>query len=342
MDGIIRISEARARVEHKLGRELGPQITALLDEQAIEDICLNPDGRLWVKRRGQGFACVGRMSRSQAESAIGTVAALQGTTINHDRPILETELPIDGSRFEALVAPVVSAPTFAIRRRAAAVFGLADYESSGILSNHRVCAEWSRPALRHFHERVRDRSHREVLIEAVQERLNILVVGATGAGKTTLVNALLAEIAQRTPHDRTVLIEDTIELNCTIDNHVALRSTAQISMLQCLRATMRLKPTRIIVGEVRGAEALTLLKAWNTGHPGGVCTVHANDAHAGLMRLESLINEATPAPQQALIAEAVDLVVFIDEDSLHPAGRVVREVAVVTGYSNGSYQFSYV
>jgi len=109
------------------------------------------------------------------------------------------------------------------------------------------------------------------------------------------------------------------------------------SMLDCLRACMRLKPTRIVVGEVRGAEAHTLLKAWNTGHPGGAATVHANDGLSGLIRLESLIAEATNAPQQVLIAEAVDLVVFVDEEPSVPAGRKVREVLLVTGYSNGEY-----
>jgi type IV secretion system protein TrbB len=109
-------------------------------------------------------------------------------------------------------------------------------------------------------------------------------------------------------------------------------------MLECLRACMRLKPTRIVVGEVRGAEAHTLLKAWNTGHPGGAATIHANDAVSGLVRLESLIAEATSAPQQILIAEAVDVVVFIDEESELAAGRKVKEVLLVTGYRNGQYQ----
>jgi type IV secretion system protein VirB11 len=113
-------------------------------------------------------------------------------------------------------------------------------------------------------------------------------------------------------------------------------------MLDCLRACLRLKPTRIVVGEVRGGEAHTMLKAWNTGHPGGAATVHANDALSGLVRLESLLAEATSAPQQTLIAEAIDLVVFIDEEPDLPAGRKVREVMVVTGYERGQYSVEYV
>ena len=141
------------------------------------------------------------------------------------------------------------------------------------------------------------------------------------------------------PADRIIVIEDTPELQCNIENSVALLSSWKVTMLDCLRACMRLKPNRIAVGEVRGAEALTLLKAWNTGHPGGFATVHANDAVAGLVRLESLVAEATSAPQQRLIAEAVDVVAFIDEDPASPAGRKVRELILVTGYDNGRYEF---
>jgi type IV secretion system protein VirB11 len=144
-------------------------------------------------------------------------------------------------------------------------------------------------------------------------------------------------MAELAPNDRVISIEDTTELQCRVENHVALRAVGQVTMLDCLRACMRLKPTRIVVGEVRGAEAHTLLKAWNTGHPGGLATVHANDALSGLLRLESLVAEATSAPQQKLIGEAVDLVVFIDEESSLLAGRKVREVMLVTGYEHGRY-----
>jgi type IV secretion system protein VirB11 len=149
-------------------------------------------------------------------------------------------------------------------------------------------------------------------------------------------------LAQLAPHDRVISIEDTTELQCAVRNYVDLRAVGSVSMLDCLRACLRLKPTRIVVGEVRGGEAHTMLKAWNTGHPGGAATVHANDAMSGLVRLESLLAEATSAPQQTLIAEAVDLVVFIDEEPDLPAGRKVREVMVVTGYERGQYSVEYV
>jgi type IV secretion system protein VirB11 len=156
------------------------------------------------------------------------------------------------------------------------------------------------------------------------------------------VNSILDALAQIAPDDRVITIEDTMELQCPVQNCVDLRAVGTVTMLECLRASMRLKPTRIVVGEVRGAEAHVMLKAWNTGHPGGAATVHANDALSGLVRLESLVAEATAASQQNLIAEAIDLVVFIDEESALAAGRKVREVLVVTGYESGHYTVEYV
>jgi type IV secretion system protein VirB11 len=281
------------------------------------------------------------MSPTQAASALSTIAAWRDTVLNHERPILETELPLDGSRFEGLVAPIVRRPVFAIRLRPKRIFSLAEYEHAGILT----CKDDPLNTFRKrdsFLEDIRGRSHAEVIRAAVAGKKNILTVGATGSGKTTFVNAVLDVMAQIAPDDRVVSIEDTTELQCSVRNHVELLAVGNVSMLDCLRACMRLKPTRIVVGEVRGPEALTMLKAWNTGHPGGAATVHANDALSGLIRLESLVAEATSAPQQMLIAEAVDLVVFVDQEPELQAGRKVREVAVVTGYRNGRYLVEYV
>jgi type IV secretion system protein VirB11 len=329
--------EQHQRLEVKLRRELGDLVLRLLDDNLTEDILLNPDGSLWVKRMGHGFSRVGEMPPAQAASALGTIAEWRGTVLNHERPILETELPIDGSRFEGIVSPVVRRPVFAIRLRPRKIFSLDDYESDGILTDGTDPLNQLR---RHdnFLDGVRGLKHGDVIRAAVRARKNILVVGSTGSGKTTLVNAILDSLARLTPHDRVISIEDTTELQCPVKNYLDLRAVGGVTMLDCLRACMRLKPTRIVVGEVRGAEAHTLLKAWNTGHPGGAATVHANDALSGLIRLESLVAEATNAPQHALIAEAVDLVVFVDEESGVKAGRKVREVLLVTGYSNGNYQ----
>jgi type IV secretion system protein VirB11 len=329
--------EQHQRLEVKLRRELGDQVLRLLDDNLTEDILLNPDGSLWVKRVGHGFSRMGEMPAAQAASALGTIAAWRGTVLNHEHPILETELPIDGSRFEGIVSPVVRRPVFAIRLRPRKIFSLDDYEVDGILTDGTDPLNQLRRR-DNFLDGVRGLKHGEVIRAAVLARTNILVVGSTGSGKTTLVNAILDSLARLTPQDRVISIEDTTELQCPVKNYLDLRAVGHVTMLECLRACMRLKPTRIVVGEVRGAEAHTLLKAWNTGHPGGAATVHANDALSGLIRLESLVAEATSAPQQTLIAEAVDLVVFVDEESSVKAGRKVREVLLVTGYSNGNYQ----
>jgi type IV secretion system protein VirB11 len=333
--------EHRHRLETKLKRELGDQVLALLNDDTTEDVVLNPDSSLWWKRMGGGFTAVGEIPAAQASSALSTIAAWRGTVLNHEHPILETELPIDGSRFEGIVSPVVRQPVFAVRLRPRRIFRLNEYEAAGILTAKDDPLNHLR---RHddFLNAVRGLTHAEIIRAAVRAKKNIVVVGSTGSGKTTFVNACLDALATLAPDDRVISIEDTTELQCAVKNYLDLRAVGNITMLDCLRACMRLKPTRIVVGEVRGAEAHTLLKAWNTGHPGGLATVHANDAVSGLIRLESLVAEATSAPQQTLIAEAVDVVIFVDEEPQLAAGRKVREVLLVTGYSNGNYTVEHV
>ncbi|WP_254066664.1 P-type conjugative transfer ATPase TrbB [Acidisoma sp. S159] len=298
----------------KLRRELGTLICGLLEDRDVIEIMLNPDGTLWVDRLGGDMAPVGFMSAMRAESLMGTVAAVFRTTITRERPFLECELPLDGSRFEALIPPIVAAPTFTIRRRAVKVYSLSDYVSSGVMTAPQCVA----------------------IEGAIRDRRNILVVGGTTTGKTTLTNALLRSIAEAAPDQRLVIIEDTPELQCEIENHVMLRTSPHVDQLMCLKLTMRLRPDRICLGEVRGPEALALLKAWNTGHPGGICTVHANSARAGLIRIEQLIAEATQAPMQALISEAVDVIVSIAKTA---EGRRIQEVVNVHGYVGGRYVF---
>ncbi|MCW3477674.1 P-type conjugative transfer ATPase TrbB [Limobrevibacterium gyesilva] len=311
--------EQSRRVAESLKRQLGP-FCPLLAEPGLVELMLNADGTVWADRLGQGMSPVGTMQAASAESFIGTVASTLRSTVTRETPILECELPcyppFEGSRFEALVPPVVSAPVFTIRRRASAVFTLAAYERKGIMSA----------------------PQRRAIESAVVRRQNILVVGGTGTGKTTLVNAVIDQMVRATPQHRLVIIEDTSELQCSARNAVAMRATDTIDMQRLLKATMRLRPDRIIVGEVRGGEALSLLKAWNTGHPGGICTVHANHARGGLQRLEQLIAEASRTPMRALIADAVNLIVSIVKADGSP-GRRIDEVVAVTGFVDGDYRF---
>jgi type IV secretion system protein VirB11 len=231
---------------------------------------------------------------------------------------------------------------FAIRLRPRKIFTLDDYKSAGILTRKEDSLNGGAGRKKSFIESVRGLEHAEIIKRAVRARMNILTVGRTGSGKTTLANAVLDAVAKETPNDRVVTVEDTTELQCGVKNFVDLRAIGNVSLDDCVRACLRLRPTRIIVGEVRGAEALKLLKSWATGHPGGIATIHGNDALAGLIQLENLVAEATSAPKQTLIAETIQLVIFIDQEGSIPAGRRVREVPVVTGYEDGRYMLTYV
>jgi type IV secretion system protein VirB11 len=244
----------------------------------------------WVKQMGTGFMRVGQMSGSQAVCAMNTIASMRSMVLNYERPVLETELPLDGSRFEGLIPPVVRHPVFAIRRRPKRIFTLDQYCRSGILTGKADPLNRLRRR-ENFADQLTGLSHVDVIRAAIAAKKNILTAGSTGSGKTTFTNAILDGIADISPNDRVISIEDTTELQCSVENYADLRAVGSVTMLDCLRACMRLKPNRIVVGEVRGAEAHTMLKAWNTGHPGGAATVHANDALSGLIRLEAWLRK---------------------------------------------------
>lgn len=309
-------SEASARGAKMLRTALGPSIAAWLDDPAIVEVMLNPDGRLWVDRLGSGLADTGeRLSVSDGERIIRLVAHHIGAEVHGDRPRVSAELPETGERFEGLIPPVAAAPTFAIRKPAVAVFTLDDYVAGGIMSAGQAAA----------------------LRKAVAERCNILVAGGTSTGKTTLTNALLAEVAKTS--DRVVLIEDTRELQCAAPNLVALRTKDGVaSLADLVRSSLRLRPDRIPIGEVRGAEALDLLKAWGTGHPGGIGTIHAGSAIGALRRMEQLIQEAVVTVPRALIAETIDLIAVL---SGRGAERRLAELARVEGLdAQGDFSLS--
>lgn len=304
---------SRSRLVRKLEESLGEEICTALADQNVVEIMLNPDGRLFVERLGQGILQSGTMPAGAAEIVIGSVAHALGSEVDDDQPIVSGELPIDGHRFEGLLPPVVSAPTFTIRRRASRLIPLDDYVRDGVMTGLQASS----------------------IRNAVASRLNIVVCGGTGSGKTTLANAILQEIAKESPDHRLVILEDTTELQCSADNAVALHTSDTIDMARLLKSTMRLRPDRIVVGEVRDGAALTLLKAWNTGHPGGLTTIHSNTAESGLRRLEQLTAEVSQQPMREVIGEAIDLIVSIERA---PRGRIVRDVVHVERFANGHYE----
>jgi type IV secretion system protein VirB11 len=274
---------------------MGPAIAAALSDPLVIEIMVNPDGALRLDRLGAGRCDTGeRLGSAQVERIIRLVASHARTEVHGAAPMVSAELPphgdgLAGERFEGLLPPVAPGPCFAIRKPAQRIYTLADYVTDGIMS-----AELARQ-----------------LSLAVVERRNLLVAGGTSSGKTTLANALLAELGPR--DERVILIEDTRELQCSAPDTVALRTRPGVaSMADLVRSTLRLRPDRIIVGEVRGGEALDMLKAWNTGHPGGIATVHANSARGALYRLEQLIQEAVVTVPRRLLADAIDLIVFIE------------------------------
>jgi P-type conjugative transfer ATPase TrbB len=329
----------RQRLLEKLERECGPALMAALRDPSVIEVMLNPDGRLWTDEVGRGLGCSGQcIEPGAAESILTTCASMLHASITRENPILEGEFPLDGSRLEGILPPIVRAPVFAIRKKASKVFTLEDYRAKGIIG-----ARLSGAAHTGIPGEARVHSHPiEALRHAVRQRNNILIVGGTGSGKTTLANAILAEIAALCADDRLVAIEDTMELQVSMPNSVLLRTSEAANMQRLLRATMRLRPDRIVVGEVRGGEALTLLKSWNTGHPGGIATIHANSAEGGLTRLSQLIYEAPEARNlsegtvAATIREAVNLVVFI-ERSATPAGRTVSELMQIADFTSGRF-----
>ncbi len=307
-------SEAILRGARMLRTALGSAIAGFLEDPQVVEVMLNPDGRLWIDRLSDGLTETSeRLSAADGERIIRLVAHHVGAEVHPGAPRVSAELPETGERFEGLLPPVVAAPAFAIRKPAVAVFTLDDYVAAGIMTANQA----------------------EVLRISVAERRNILVAGGTSTGKTTLTNALLAEVSKTS--DRVVLIEDTRELQCTAPNLVAMRTKdGVVSLSDLVRSSLRLRPDRIPIGEVRGSEALDLLKAWGTGHPGGVGTIHAGTAIGALRRLEQLIQEAVVTVPRALIAETIDIVAVL---SGRGGSRRLAELACIEGLGpDGDYR----
>lgn len=311
-------TQSQDRRRAMLRTAMGPAIAAALADPLVIEVMVNPDGSLRLDRLGEGRIDTGeRLEPAQIERIIRLVASHIRVEVHAGNPVVSAELPprddgMSGERFEGILPPVSTAPCFAIRKPAAKVYALDDYIADRIVTPLQAGA----------------------LRQAVRDRRNLLIAGGTSSGKTTLANALLAEVARL--DERVILIEDTRELQCAAPDCVALRTQpGAVSLADLVRSTLRLRPDRIIVGEVRGAEALDMLKAWNTGHPGGIATVHANSARSALYRLEQLVQESVVIVPRRLIAEAINLVIFIQGRGV---GRRIETIAEVTGLdANGDY-----
>lgn len=228
------------RAREKLRRDLGGMIEQALSDPKTVEIMLNADGKLWQERLGETMRCIGSITDARAESIIKTVAGFHGKEVTRFNPILEGELPLDGSRFAGQLPPVVSKPTFAIRKKAISVFTLDDYVKSGIMKEAQ-CA---------------------VIKKAVIAHRNILVIGGTGSGKTTLVNAIINEMVRSSPAERVFIIEDTGEIQCAAENCVQYHTTLDVNMTQLLKTTLRMRPIESLL------EKFGAVKHWIYSMPG--------------------------------------------------------------------------
>jgi P-type conjugative transfer ATPase TrbB len=298
-----------------LRQAMGPVIAGALADRMVVEVMVNPDGKIWVDRIGEGRSWTGEhLAAADADRILRLLADHAGEVVTRDSPRISATLPETGERFQGAFMPVVSSPAFAIRKRPEVVFTLAEYVVQGIMTEGQA----------------------GVIREAAANHLNILIVGGTGSGKTTLANAILAEPAFA--QDRVIIIEDTAELQCSADDQIQMltkRTDPPVTMTDLVRDTLRLRPDRIIIGEVRDGSALDLLKAWNTGHPGGLATIHANSAAEGLTRLEDLIGEVTQRIPYRAITQAINVIIYIERT---PTGRRVKTVSRLVGREGEVYQ----
>ena len=302
-------AESQKRVATKIQAELKDLYEYLVSDNTMIEFMLNSDGHIWIDQLEHGMSKTSIVfSPDAAILLMSSIATYNGTVINKENPLLKASLPW-GQRFQGMISPVVSAPVFTIRKQSSRRFTLDDYIPQ------RMPLEIA-----------------NLLREALTKRLNIIISGSTGSGKTTLGSAMLSELSVLCPEDRVVIMEDTSELDCLNPNKVNELATNGITMRDLLSANLRMRPDRIILGETRGGEALDLLKSWNTGHPGGICTLHANSAQSALSRFEQLILEAQDiniSYLRSLVADAVDIIVHTERD--HNIGPKVAQVVKVTG-----------
>ncbi len=304
-----------------LKKMLGKTICAALENDDITEIMVNPDGGVWFESKSKGMFRDSVLGEFEAQNFLLQLARLRDLFLNFESPYIETLLPFNRERLEGTIFPITSRATFTIRKPAKFVYPLEDYLRQSIITA----------------------SQFDTLCEALIARKNILVSGGPGTGKTTLTNAIVKKMSEICDSSqRILLLEDTSEINCDMPNVLSMVTSQQVSMTTLLKIAMRSRPDRILVGEVRDAAALDLLKAWNTGCPGGIATIHANSTESSVLRLLSLAEEANvPAPYY-LVAETVNILVNIVRNPKHPAGREVKCISELKGFDGKEFQFQQI
>lgn len=326
--------EAHAlRVFRDALKELAPYF----DDPNVTEIMVNCADDIWIEQKGRVFRVDAQLNHLQVRSAVKALASANAKDIG---PVLDCRMP--GVRIAAAMEPVaIRGASICIRKHTSSNRALGDYvadDSFGV-------GGWTVDERVQAPDEMEIRKGGAALADffrwAVQQSFNIAVAGATGSGKTTLLNALLAEIPQG---ERVLTVEDTAELRVRTPNHISFEAAPDkgVSVRSLVKLALRFRPDRIVVGEVRGAEAYDLLDAMNTGHSGGGCSFHANSARMALTRLESMVRmnpDAANLPLMSLrqlIADTIRYVVFC---SRHGSRRGPEQVLEVQGVDrDGNYQ----
>lgn len=306
------------RLLDSLRHNCGPVIMNAVNDPDVLEIMLNPDGKIWIEKYGQDQECVGELPIPQSKLILSLVASALDLTVDSKNPIVEGSFPLDGSRFEGVYPPIVGpGASFSMRKKANRIITMEEYLESGVITKEVL----------------------PILDEAILNRKNIVVVGGTSSGKTTFCNGLIHRLDHLCPSDRLLILEDTAELQSSAKNMVPFLTSdmARIGMRQLTKVSMRYAPTRIFVGEVRDKAALELLKLWNTGHPGGIGTFHADSAFEALERLEELVEEAGVGPKKSLIGRAIDLIVYMKKSAQKT--RILSEIIKVEKYNHHTQEY---
>ncbi len=318
------MNETHRRHQESLTLALGP-LAPLLEDERVGEVLVNPNGEIWVDTYDQGIEAVGEaLPAEKTQALLRTTAGQLDLVLNQRTPVLEGLMPHWGFRIEGVLPPVAPGPCLAIRKPTTNIFPITDYLQSA------EALEKPEPLERPTEDFALSLSW------ALGARRNVLVVGATSSAKTSFLNSYLQLLADfGSGSERIFVLEDTPEIQCPLANTVQLTTTPDVSLTHLVRIALRMRPDRIFVGEVRGPEALPMLKAWNTGHEGGAATLHANSCLDGLYRLEELIREAGSEPQREMIARSIHFVVFLERTG--PSRRSVVEMQHVLGVRDGDY-----